>query len=114
MALDCAPLKNIPEVSSAADVNELLESVYISEAAGADTEAEAARGSDVVIFLDEVSDPRNMGATLRSACFLGAAAVVVSPKNSSKLSPAVSRICGGLELLSASGRLAYSVGRCRP
>ena len=114
VALDCAPLDGISTVGSAADVTAMLAAVRganRAKAGGGIKTDDSTLDNDVIIFLDEVSDPRNMGATLRSACYLGAAAVVISPKNSSPLSPVVSRAsAGALELLSASGRLAYSHG----
>lgn len=115
VALDCSALDDIPTVSSVAEVNAMLRTIRAANTdaiADANADCDSSNDeSDVVIFLDEVSDPRNMGATLRSACFLGAAAVVISPKNSSPLTPAVSRAsAGALELLSASGRLAFSHG----
>ena len=39
------------------------------------------------LALDEVVDPQNLGALLRSASFLGATGVVVCSKNSAALSP---------------------------
>ena len=54
----------------------------------------------VWLALDEVSDPQNLGAILRSALFLGAAGVVVCARNSAPLSPAVSKAsAGAMELL---------------
>lgn len=53
----------------------------------------------VGLYIDEVTDPHNMGAILRSAQFLGIDFGVVSSLNSSKLSPTVSKVsAGALEL----------------
>lgn len=61
--------------------------------------------SPVILALDEIHDPQNFGAILRSAHFLGCAAVVVSDRNSAPLSPAVSRASvGALEVLVANVR----------
>ncbi len=63
---------------------------------------EAAPGTPppVWVALDEVSDPQNFGAVLRSALFLGAAGVVVCARNSAPLSPVVSKASSGaMELL---------------
>eukprot|EP00803_Ostreobium_quekettii_P004226 evm.model.scf_537.4 EVM.evm.TU.scf_537.4 scf_537:57642-63830(+) len=49
----------------------------------------------VWLALDEVVDPQNLGAVIRSAYFLGAAGIVVSSKNSAPLSPAVSKASAG-------------------
>lgn len=54
----------------------------------------------VVLALDEVSDPQNFGALLRSAYFLGVDKVVVCAKNSSPLSAVTSKAsAGALELM---------------
>jgi len=52
------------------------------------------------VYLDEVSDPHNVGAIVRSAYFLGADFIVVSNKNCAPLSPVVSKTSvGALEFL---------------
>ena len=48
------------------------------------------------LALDEVTDPHNFGALLRSAFFLGADGVLVSQKNSCSLTPAVSKASAGV------------------
>eukprot|EP00741_Cyanophora_paradoxa_P011387 tig00020556_g10998.t1 len=47
------------------------------------------------LALDQVWDPQNFGAILRTAFFLGADGVVVCSKNSAPLSPAVSKASSG-------------------
>ena len=49
----------------------------------------------VWLALDEIVDPQNLGAGLRSAHFLGVAGVVVCAKNSAPLSPVVSKASSG-------------------
>ncbi|CAI4036496.1 hypothetical protein SMKI_15G3430 [Saccharomyces mikatae IFO 1815] len=52
------------------------------------------------LYLDEITDPHNIGAIIRSAYFLGADFIVMSRKNCSPLTPVVSKTSsGGLELL---------------
>ncbi|GAB2292399.1 hypothetical protein Dimus_026640 [Dionaea muscipula] len=52
------------------------------------------------IALDEVTDPQNLGAIVRSAYFFGAAGVVLCAKNSAPLSGVVSKAsAGSLELM---------------
>ncbi len=54
----------------------------------------------VVLALDEVWDPQNFGALLRSGYFLGCEAIVVCGKNSAPLSPVVSKAsAGAMELV---------------
>lgn len=49
----------------------------------------------VWLVLDEVTDPQNLGALVRSSRFLGAAGVVACRRNSSALTPAVSKASAG-------------------
>lgn len=56
---------------------------------------EGAATPPVWLVLDEVSDPQNVGALVRSAHFLGAAGVVACKRNSSALTPAVSKASAG-------------------
>lgn len=47
------------------------------------------------VYLDEVVDPHNIGAIIRSAYFLGADFIVMSRRNCAPLSPAVSKTSSG-------------------
>ncbi|SCV05742.1 LANO_0H14180g1_1 [Lachancea nothofagi CBS 11611] len=47
------------------------------------------------LFLDEVVDPHNMGAIIRSAYFLGVDFIVLSRRNCAPLSPAVAKTSSG-------------------
>ena len=54
----------------------------------------------VILACDEVQDPQNVGAILRSAYFLGITSILMAAKNTAALSPTVSRAsAGALELL---------------
>lgn len=55
---------------------------------------EAAPGQ-VWLALDEVTDPQNFGALLRSAHFFGASGIVTCAKNSASLTAAVSKASAG-------------------
>ena len=70
----------------------------------------------VWIALDQVSDPQNLGAILRSALFLGAAGVVVAQRNSAPLSPVVSKAsAGAMEVLpvhAVSGNMPQFLAAC--
>lgn len=61
--------------------------------------SEAPRG-EVGVALDEVQDPRNFGAILRSSFVIGADWVLACARNSAPLSPAASKTSGGaMELM---------------
>jgi len=54
----------------------------------------------LVVALDQISDPQNLGAVLRSAAFFGADAVLVLKNRSAELTPKVARIAvGGAEFV---------------
>lgn len=55
----------------------------------------AASTGQVWLALDEVTDPQNFGALLRSAHFFGAAGVVTCAKNSASLTATVSKSSAG-------------------
>jgi 23S rRNA (guanosine2251-2'-O)-methyltransferase len=65
-------------------------------------EHELDRLSDgrLVIALDQISDPQNLGAVLRSAAFFGVDAVLLLKNRSAELTPKVARIAvGGAEFV---------------
>lgn len=56
------------------------------------------------VVLDEVTDPQNAGAIMRSAYFLGATGVIVCMRNSCGLTPVVSKAsAGSMELMEIQG-----------
>jgi len=85
VALDCTPL----EMDS---IESLLE-----ENSGGKNAAEIQRNRQHPLWLalDEIIDPQNFGAILRTAHFLNIDGVVVCAKNSAPLSPVVSKASSG-------------------
>lgn len=74
-----------------------LEMVGIKELDPVSTEGEKG---PLWLALDEVTDPQNLGAIIRSAYFFGASGVVLCAKNSAPLSGVVSKAsAGSLELM---------------
>lgn len=76
-----------------------LEMVGIKELEPVSIEGENQKGP-LWLALDEVTDPQNLGAIIRSAYFFGACGVVLCAKNSAPLSGVVSKAsAGSLELM---------------
>lgn len=73
--LDFVPMQALPPVEAATDGS--------------------GRRAPLWLSLDEVTDPQNLGALLRSSLFLGVDGVLVSAKNSCPLTPAVSKASAG-------------------
>ena len=71
------------------------------------------RPQALLLALDEVSDPHNLGACLRSAAAMGADAVVVPRDRSSGLTPTVRKVAaGGVFVTPATAEaLAQAVGQ---
>jgi 23S rRNA (guanosine2251-2'-O)-methyltransferase len=67
------------------------------------TEADLDRLSDarVVLALDQISDPQNLGTILRCAAFFGVDAVMMLKNRAAEVTPLVARVAvGGAELVS--------------
>ena len=79
LVLDCSPLSFIP----------------IDRLEDADQSSDDLTKPPLWLVLDEVMDPQNFGAALRSAYFLGASGVLTCSRNSAPLSPVVSKASAG-------------------
>jgi 23S rRNA (guanosine2251-2'-O)-methyltransferase len=56
---------------------------------------ELAAGEPLIVALDQVTDPRNLGAVIRSAEGAGATGIVLPADNSARVTPAVARASAG-------------------
>ncbi|HEX3689110.1 MAG TPA: 23S rRNA (guanosine(2251)-2'-O)-methyltransferase RlmB [Solirubrobacteraceae bacterium] len=66
----------------------------------ADLNELAAADAGVVLALDQISDPQNLGTILRSAAFFGVDALLVMKNRAAEVSPLVARVAvGGAELV---------------
>ena len=65
------------------------------------TEADlgALAQAHVVLALDQISDPQNLGTILRCAAFFGVDAVLLLKNRSAEVTPLVARIAVGLSLI---------------
>ncbi len=77
-------------------------------------EAAAPPGAGIVILLDRVTDPQNVGAIVRTAVAVGARAVVLPKRRGATLTPGVHRASAGMSFLApvtAPQNLAQAVRR---
>src|SRR6185312_10413666 len=63
------------------------------------TVARTAGHSSLIILLDRISDPQNMGAILRTAVAVGVDCVVLPPRRGALLTPGVHRASSGLSFI---------------
>lgn len=71
---------------------------------------------DPLVLLDSIQDPQNLGAILRSACFLGARGVVIPKDRSARVSAAVIKTAAGATSylpVSRVTNLARAVGQMK-
>jgi 23S rRNA (guanosine2251-2'-O)-methyltransferase len=61
--------------------------------------ARDAKGASLVVLLDRVTDPQNMGSVLRTAVAVGVDAVVLPPRRGATLTPGVHRASAGLSFI---------------
>jgi 23S rRNA (guanosine2251-2'-O)-methyltransferase len=78
MALECEPLDEV-------NVQDLIAAASLKE-------------KSVLVMLDQVTDPHNVGAIMRSACAFGADGIIMQKKHAPELSGTLAKIaCGAIE-----------------
>jgi 23S rRNA (guanosine2251-2'-O)-methyltransferase len=61
----------------------------------ADLESVLSSAPDLIVILDQVQDPHNFGAVLRTAASAGAAAVIIPRHGAAGVTPAVEKVAAG-------------------
>lgn len=97
--LEFEPILFLPRIDAAGATDSTQQSEEQSaedeEGKGATAAPIGAAPGQVWLALDEVTDPQNFGALLRSAHFFGASGVVTCAKNSASLTATVSKSSAG-------------------
>lgn len=72
-----------------------LSELVAGSAAGSSSGPEPALGAALILALDGVEDPRNLGAILRSAYLLGAGGVIIPEHRAAQVTPVVAKASAG-------------------
>jgi 23S rRNA (guanosine2251-2'-O)-methyltransferase len=89
---------------------------WLGEFVYADLEALTAEAPALIVALDGVEDPRNLGAILRSAYLLGAGGVIIPEHRAAQVTPLVAKASAGAsELLpiASVGNLVRALGELK-
>jgi len=76
----------------------------------------SANGPSLLVMLDGVSDPHNLGAVIRSAEVFGAAGIIIPERRAAGLTPAVIKTSAGAALrlpTAIAGNLAQAIKRLK-
>ncbi|MBO0751598.1 MAG: RNA methyltransferase [Bradyrhizobiaceae bacterium] len=94
--LPCAPTLSAPEdIAAVAGAGAVHQGLYAEADPLASPELEDVVGGGVVVALDQVTDPHNFGAILRSAAAFSVKAVVTTERHSPQASGALAKAASG-------------------
>jgi 23S rRNA (guanosine2251-2'-O)-methyltransferase len=93
LRLQIVPERRLNEVAGSADHQGVV--AFCEPYRYADAYELAAGGTPLVVCLDQVTDPQNLGAVIRSAEGAGAGGVVITERNSARVTPAVCKASAG-------------------
>ncbi len=93
LRLQIVPERRLNEVAGTIDHQGVV--AFCEPYRYADAYELAAGEKSLVVCLDQVTDPQNLGAVIRSAEGAGAAGVVITERNSARVTPAVCKASAG-------------------
>ncbi|KAK2034668.1 SpoU rRNA methylase [Colletotrichum zoysiae] len=105
MVIEASPLPQLPLTGLGAESSELRGyPVHVARQSKEETEINGTEGfipcrpgspKPLVLLLNEIMDPGNLGAILRTARFLGVSAVAITQRTSSAITPTVLKAAAG-------------------
>ncbi|KAK2019330.1 SpoU rRNA methylase [Colletotrichum eremochloae] len=121
MAIEASPLPQLPLTGLGAESSELRGyPVHVARQSKEEAEINGTEGfipcrpgspKPLVLLLNEILDPGNLGAILRTARFLGVSAVAITQRTSSAITPTVLKAAAGaaeeLRLFSVEDPVAF-------
>jgi len=99
IAVEAVPAERIDQLTGDAVHQGVLVRLRNLPTVGLEEVAKKATGSSLVLLLDGITDPQNLGAVLRTAVAVGVDAIVLPPRRGASLTPGVHRASAGLSFL---------------
>ena len=93
LRLQVAPERRLNEAAGTTDHQGVV--AFVEPYRYADAYELASGERPLIVCLDQVTDPHNLGAVVRSAEGAGASGVVITERNSARVTPAVSKASAG-------------------
>jgi 23S rRNA (guanosine2251-2'-O)-methyltransferase len=93
LRLQVVPERRLNEAAATADHQGVV--AFVEPYRYAEAHELAAGERPLIVCLDQVTDPHNLGAVVRSAEGAGASGVVITERNSARVTPAVHKVSAG-------------------